>query len=70
MKSSFKRHAAILTRQFESVAILYSATSNCISLKVKLQQDHGIKGAKKVVLRVITEGIKRQRGSQPVRQQL
>lgn len=70
MKSSFKRRTAILTRQFESVAILYSATSNCISLKVKLQQDHGIKGAAKVVLRVITGGIKRQRGSQPVRQQL
>lgn len=70
MKSSFKRRAAILTRQFESVAILYSATSNCISLKVKLQQDQGIKGAAKVVLGVITEGIKRQRSSQPVRRQL
>lgn len=66
MKSSFKRYASFLTRQFESIAILYSATSNCISLKVKLQQDHGIKGCVKVVLRVIRESIKRQHISVPV----
>lgn len=68
MKSSFKRCASFLTRQFESITILYSATSNCISLKVKLQQDHGIKGCVKVVLRVIRESIKRHRICEPVTQ--
>lgn len=69
MKSSFKRRASFPTRQFESVAVLYSAPSIYISLKVKLQQDPGIKGCEEAALRVITGGIRRAHISVAVTQQ-